>query len=234
MKKPKKRAKTRLKIDVITLFPEMFVGPFLYSLVGNAQERGLLEINTHNLRRYVEEGQRVDDKPYGGGPGMVIRAEPVYKALCSAGRGFVVYFSPQGKKLTQSTAAQLARHRHLILLCGRYEGIDERILKFVDEQISIGDFVLSGGEIPAMALVETVARLIPGVAGNPESVKQDSFAQYETGQRLLDWPHYTRPGIWRGLRAPKVLLSGEHERIAKWRLKQAREITIKKRPDLLQ
>jgi tRNA (guanine37-N1)-methyltransferase len=226
-----------LRIDVITLFPALFE-PFLEeSMVGIACRDGLVEIRVHDLRRFSEDRHNtVDDAPYGGGPGMVMKPEPVVAAVEAVagpkgpGRAaHVVLLSPQGRRLDQARLEALAGDRPLALVCGRYEGIDQRAIDLaIDEEISIGDYVLSGGEVPAMALIEGVVRLIPGVLGNPESVREESF-----GAGLLEGPQYTRPANFRGLEVPEVLRSGDHAAVARWRLARAREFTRKRRPDLL-
>jgi tRNA (guanine37-N1)-methyltransferase len=218
-----------LKINVVTLFPEMFQGAFTESLIGRAQKAGFIKVEVHNLRRWSDDPrhQKVDDRPYGGGPGMVIRAEPVRQAL-KALRGWKVYLSPQGSKFDQKSAERLAKKKNLVLICGHYEGIDERVMPLIDEEVSIGDYVLTGGEIPAMVVTDAVARLVPGVVGDPESVKQES---YTSG--ILDYPHYTRPRVWRGKKVPNILLSGDHKKILKWRENAALSQTKKKRPELL-
>jgi tRNA (guanine37-N1)-methyltransferase len=227
------------RVDIITLFPQMFAGPLSESLIGKARERGLVDLRIVNLRDFSadEKHKTVDDRPYGGGAGMVIQAEPVYQALKSVGaatkrksktRPYVIYLSPQGKKLTQQLAGDLVKRPRLVLLCGHYEGIDERVMDFVDVEVSVGDVVLTGGELPAMVVADAVIRLIPGVVKEAESIAQDSF---QAG--LLDYPHYTRPAKWRGRTVPDVLLSGNHKNIREWRMKRAREVTLRKRPDLL-
>jgi tRNA (guanine37-N1)-methyltransferase len=227
------------RLDIITLFPAMFEGPLSESLLGRARERRLVTVHIHNLRDFSADPKHhaVDDRPYGGGAGMVIQAEPVYQALRSLGavgrknakqKPYVIYLSPQGRVLTQAVAKELVRHPRLILLCGHYEGIDERAMRWVDEEISIGDFVLTGGELPAMVVAESVIRLVPGVVKEADSIAQDSF---QNG--LLDHPHYTRPALWRRRSVPAVLLSGNHQEIREWRHRQARTATLKKRPDLL-
>lgn len=232
----------RLKrIDFVTLFPAMFEGPMSQSLLGRARKNGLIDVRIHNLRDYSTDERRhtVDDRPYGGGAGMVIQAEPIFKALqkiraskspvlSKKQKPHVIYLSPQGRLLTQGRARTLARHPWIVMLCGRYEGVDERAMKWMDEEISIGDYVLTGGELPAMVVADTVMRLIPGVVKEADSIANDSF---QNG--LLDYPHYTRPAVWRGRKVPAVLLSGNHERIKIWRAKQAKSMTAKKRPDLL-
>ena len=228
-----------MRVDVLTIFPEL-IAPFLTtSLVGKAVERGLLEVGVHDLRQYTQDRHRsVDDEPYGGGGGMVMTAPPWLAAVddlsrrASAGgaRPWRVLLSPQGGRLDEAKVRELAARDHLLLLCGRYEGIDERVrLTAVDEELSIGDFVLSGGEIPAMVVIEAVSRQIPGVVGLPESVERDSFRS-----GLLDHPHYTRPPEVAGLAVPEVLLSGDHAAIDRWRRREALAATLRKRPDLLE
>ncbi|MCB1033654.1 MAG: tRNA (guanosine(37)-N1)-methyltransferase TrmD [Acidobacteria bacterium] len=223
-----------MRIDVITIFPELF-GPFLdTSLIGRARSKGLLEINVHDLRDHTEDRHRsVDDEPYGGGGGMVMTAPPWIAAVqrISAGRNpRRIYLSPQGQPLTDGKVRELtASGDDLLLLCGRYEGVDERVLEtVVDEEISIGDYVLSGGELPAMVLIEALSRQVPGVVGQPLSVENDSFRG-----GLLDHPQYTRPPVVEGLEVPAVLLSGDHAAIEAWRRQQRFEATGRKRPDLL-
>ena len=229
--------KTLLSVDILTLFPGMFEGPLTESLLGRARAAGRLVIRVHDLRRWSDDPRhaKVDDRPYGGGAGMVIRPEPLYRALKELGamkksrtRPWVVHLSPQGRVLSQNLAEKLARRKRLLLICGHYEGVDERVLGWVDEEISIGDYVLTGGEIPAMAVVDAAARFVPGVVGDPDSVKNDSFSD-----GLLDHPHYTRPSEWRGRKVPAVLLSGNHRDIEAWRRRTAIEKTRAKRPDLL-
>jgi tRNA (guanine37-N1)-methyltransferase len=221
-----------VRIDVLTIFPELFA-PFLgTSLLGKAIERGLLEVGVHDLRSYTHDRHRtVDDEPYGGGGGMVMCAPPWLEAVRALAHPDTrrLLLSPQGTRLDDAVVRRLARERHLLLLCGRYEGVDERVRELVvDEEISIGDFVLSGGEVAAMAVVEAVSRQVPGVIGLPQSVVEESF---RTG--LLDYPHFTRPVEVEGLRVPEVLLSGNHAEIERWRRDRAREATARKRPDLL-
>lgn len=215
----------------------MFQGPFSESLIGRAQQNKLLNIRIHSLRKWSDDPrhQKVDDRPFGGGAGMVIRPEPLYraiKALIGAGKGskkaWVVYLSPQGRVLTQKRACEIAKKKHLVLICGHYEGIDERVMEWVDEEISVGDYVLTGGELPAMVLVDAVSRFVPGVVGDPDSLIEESFMK---GQ--LDHPHYTRPQVWRNRETPQTLLSGDHKKIATWRKTMGQEQTKKKRPDLI-
>jgi tRNA (guanine37-N1)-methyltransferase len=220
-------------IGVVTIFPELF-GEFLStSLIGRAREGGRLEVDVRNLRDFTDDPHRVvDDVPYGGGGGMVMTAPPWLRAVreLSAGRSpRRVLLSPQGRRLDDAVVQRLARERELLLLCGRYEGIDERVRQLVvDEELSIGDYVLSGGELPAMVLVEAVSRCVPGVVQQAASVERDSFRG-----GLLDHPHYTRPAVVEGVEVPPVLLSGDHAAIERWRQRQALRATWEKRPDLL-
>jgi tRNA (guanine37-N1)-methyltransferase len=224
-----------MRIQVLTIFPELF-GPFLAtSLVGRAMAKGLLDVEVRDLRDFTADRHRsVDDEPYGGGGGMVMMAPPWIRAARAlaedAGdRPWRVLLSPQGVRLDEAKVRQLAVRPRLILLCGRYEGVDERVRQtVVDEEVSIGDYVLSGGELPAMVLIEALSRQVPGVVGQPESVAQDSFRE-----GLLDHPHYTRPPVVEGLAVPDVLLSGDHAAIRRWRREQAERATREKRPDLL-
>jgi tRNA (guanine37-N1)-methyltransferase len=220
-----------MKIDILTLFPAMFASPFNESIIERAQTRKLVEINTVNIRDYaLDRHQQVDDYPYGGGAGMLMKFDVLSRAIESVkgSNSRLVYLSPQGKQLDQEKVVQLARQEHLILLCGHYEGIDERIINLVDEEISIGDYVLSGGELAAMVVVDAVTRLIPGVLGDDNSSQEESF----TGG-LLEYPHYTRPRIYQGEEVPEMLLSGHHEQIRLWRKKLSLMRTLLKRPDLL-
>ena len=226
-----------LRIDVITIFPELF-GRFLEaSILGHACREGQIAVAVHDLREWTRDRHRtVDDIPYGGGPGMVMKPEPLVEAIeaiagqSSTGcKGRVILLSPQGARLDQKKVAEFARERHLVLVCGRYEGVDQRVIDLaVDEEISIGDFVLSGGEIPAMVVIEAVTRLVPGVLGNPRSVETESF---QDGR--LEGPQYTRPAEYRGHAVPEVLRSGDHGEIERWRREKALECTKRRRPDLL-
>ena len=219
-----------MKFDVLTLFPEMFE-PLNSSIIGRAKEKNLIEINLINIRDFSKDKhKKVDDTPYGGGAGMVMMPDIVYDAYKSIEdeNAKVIYMSPQGKKLTQEKVEELAKEEHLIILCGHYEGIDQRVIdKIVDEEISIGDYVLTGGEIPAMVLIDSVSRYNSGVIAK-ESREEESFAN-----GLLEYPQYTRPEVFEGVKVPEVLLSGHHANIEKWRKEKALEITAKKRPDLL-
>ena len=220
-----------MKFDVLTLFPEMFKS-LDESIIGKAKEKNLIEINLINIRDFSKDKhKKVDDTPYGGGAGMVIMPDVVYDAYSSINKkenAKVIYLSPQGKVLNQNKVKELSKENHLILLCGHYEGIDQRVLdEIVDEEISIGDYVLTGGELPAMVLIDSVSRYIEGVL-NEESIKEESFSN-----KLLEYPQYTRPEEFRGIKVPGVLISGHHENIKKWRNEKSLEITKQKRPDLL-
>ncbi len=221
-----------MKFDVLTLFPEMFE-PMKQSIIGRAIEKGLLEINLVNIRDFSKDKhKKVDDTVYGGGAGMLMKPDVVYDAYKSvkSEKSKVIYLSPQGKKLCQNKVEELAKSEHLILLCGHYEGIDQRVIdKIVDEEISIGDYVLTGGEIPAMVLIDSVSRYIDGVITG-ESTSEESFSK----EGLLEYPQYTRPEEFEGMKVPEVLQSGHHENINKWRRKEAIRVTYKKRPDLLE
>lgn len=221
-----------MKFDVLSLFPEMFE-PLKQSIIGRAIKSGKIELNVINIRDFSKDiHQKVDDTPYGGGAGMVIMPNVVYDAYCSIPnrkKAKVIYLSPQGSVLTQEKVVNLSQQEHLILLCGHYEGIDQRVIeKIVDEEISIGDYVLTGGEIPAMVLIDSVSRYVDG-ALNKESIQEESFTE-----GLLEYPQYTRPETFFGKRVPEVLLSGHHENINKWRRKESLKNTIKKRPDLIE
>ncbi len=225
-----------MKIDILTLFPEMFESPFSASIIKRAREKGLLNITMTNIRDFTHDKHRiVDDYPFGGGAGMVMKPEPIFeaveyvKSLSATGDSKVILLCPQGMMFNQQLAKDLAREQHLIFICGHYEGIDERVReKLVDYEISIGDFVLTGGELPAMVITDAVARMIPGVLGEEESFVTDSF--YEG---LLGYPQYTRPREYGELKVPEVLLSGDHERIRLWRRKMSLKRTLERRPDML-
>jgi tRNA (guanine37-N1)-methyltransferase len=223
-----------MRFDVFTLFPEVFEPYLQTSILQRALQRGLVEVKVHNIRDATTDRHHVtDDEPYGGGGGMVMKPEPIFAAvegvLGSPPGCPVILLTPQGRVFTQGVAQELAQHPHLALLCGRYEGVDERVREhLVTDQVSIGDYVLSGGELPALVVIDAVARLIPGVLGDPDGAWDDSHAS-----GLLEYPHYTRPPEFRGWQAPEVLLSGDHGRIARWRREQALLRTWKRRPDLL-
>jgi tRNA (guanine37-N1)-methyltransferase len=224
-----------VKFDIVTIFPGMVGAGLTEGVVGRGVERGLLDVEIHDLRDYaVDRHRSVDDVPYGGGPGMVMKPEPLMRAVetIRTKRGVpdaVVLLSPQGRRFTQAEAVRLSGLRHVALLCGRYEGIDERIRALVaSEELSVGDYVLSGGEMAALVIVDAVSRLVPGVVGDSRSVDEDSFSR-----GLLDHPHYTRPAEVSGHKVPDVLLSGHHEEIRRWRRKMAIQRTLERRPDLL-
>ena len=222
-----------MRIDIFTIFPEMFESPFNASIIKRAREKGLVEIRTHNIRDYATDKHKTtDDAPYGGGGGMVMKPEPIFRAVESV-RGEdecpVILLSPQGRLFKQAVAEELAREERLMFICGRYEGVDERVRQYLaTDEISIGDYVLSGGELPAMVIVDAVVRLLPGALGYERSAIEDSHA---TG--LLEGPHYTRPLEFRGWRAPDILRSGHHAKVAEWRRRQSLLRTLQRRPDLL-
>ena len=224
-----------MRIDVFCLFPEMFVSPFNQSIVKRAKEQGLVDIVIHNIRDHTHDKHHTaDDYPYGGGPGMVLKPEPIFEAIeatkqqINPGKVAIILLTPQGRLFSQQIAQELASHSHLMLICGHYEGGDERVHEHLaTDEISIGDYVLSGGEPAAMVLVDAIVRLIPGVLGSQTSLNSDSH----TGG-LLEYPQYTRPQIYRGWPVPSVLLSGNHEEIARWRHQEAISRTAKRRPDL--
>lgn len=262
-------------INILTLFPKMFKGPFDESIIKRAQDKNLVEIKIHNLRDWVKNKHKtVDDRPYGGGAGMILKVDIIYKALKelvkkaqvpfpskthpepeqSSVRGSpdtdfqsgsgqkpknhrIILLDPAGEKFNQKKAKELSKLDHLILICGHYEGVDERVKKhLIHEEISIGDFVLTGGELPAMVLIDTIVRLIPGVLKKPEAIRSESFSPYPLNPipyTLLDFPHYTRPPDFLGWKVPKILLSGNHQKIQAWRLKKSLEKTCQTRPDLL-
>ncbi len=221
-----------MRFDIVTIFPDFFASPLATGLLGKAGERGLVEVRCHDLRRWTHDRHRtVDDTPFGGGAGMVMRPEPWFEALdelLAQDEGHVVLLAPDGSRLDQPTAARLARERRVILCCGRYEGVDERVRSRVDEVLSIGDYVLAGGETAALVVLDAVARLVPGVMGNASSAADESFAH-----GLLEYPQYTRPASYQGLEVPEVLRSGNHGAVARWRREQALERTRRLRPDLL-
>jgi tRNA (guanine37-N1)-methyltransferase len=221
-----------VRVDVFTIFPAILEGPLRESLLGKAIEAGLIDVKVHDLRDHTADRHRqIDDEPYGGGPGMVMKPEPVFRAVESLGEGAkrVILLSPAGRRLDQALVRELAAEPWLVLVCGRYEGVDERVVEGLPaEEISIGDYVLSGGELPALVVLEAVSRLVPGVVGREESLRHESF---EDG--VLDHPHYTRPAEFRGMGVPEILLSGDHARIAEWRRRSAEQKTRRNRPDLL-
>jgi tRNA (guanine37-N1)-methyltransferase len=221
-----------VRIDVFTIFPGMLEGPLRQSLLGKAIAEDLVQVWVHDLREFATDAHhQVDDTSFGGGPGMVMKAEPVFAAVESLDpdRGRVILLSPAGRRLDQALVRELSAEAHLTLICGRYEGVDERVVEGLPaEELSIGDYVLSGGEVPALALIEAVTRLIPGVIGQQESHEQDSFSE----PHLLDHPHYTRPREFREMQVPEVLLSGNHGEIEAWRREAARDKTRRNRPDL--
>jgi tRNA (guanine37-N1)-methyltransferase len=224
----------RMRFDILTLFPKMFSSPFEESILGKAIEKGLVQIRTINIRDFaLDKHQVVDDTPYGGGQGMVMKVEPIARAIewvrSQNPSAWMIYLTPQGKVFDQEIAKALTFREHLILLCGRYEGVDERVKElFVDEEISIGDYVLTGGELAAMVLIDAVSRLLTGVLGSDRSAEEDSFFN-----SLLEYPQYTRPSNFRGREVPEVLLSGNHQAFSLWRKKEALRRTALKRPDLL-
>lgn len=240
-----------MKIDILTLFPKMFTGPFDESIVQRAQDKKLVEIKIHDLRKWTSDKHKtVDDKPFGGGTGMIMMIEPIYKALNELksqtlnskqstinNQQLTILLSPRGQPFNQKTAQRLAKYRHLIFLCGHYEGVDERVSEhLVDEEISIGDYVLTGGELPAMVLIDSITRLIPGVLKKSEATKEESFSNFQlptSNFQTLEFPQYTRPETFQGWPVPPILLSGHHKKIKEWRLKKSLEKTKKLRPDLL-
>lgn len=223
-----------MRLDIITIFPEIFRGVFDFGIIRRAAETKLIEIGIHDLRDFTEDRHRqVDDRPFGGGAGMVMKPEPLFRAVealrSTAAGASVVLLSPQGRLFTQELALEYSTRPQLVLICGRYEGVDERVVEhLVDDEVSIGDYVLSGGEIPAMVVVDAVTRLIPGAVGCEESTQRESFMG-----GLLDHPHYTRPAEFRGLKIPEALLRGNHAEIEKWRRRKAIEKTLSRRPDLI-
>jgi tRNA (guanine37-N1)-methyltransferase len=233
-----------MRFDLLTIFPDFFTGPFDFGIIRRARQQGLIEVNVHDLRSFTfDKHHVVDDRPFGGGDGMVLKPEPIFRAvetLLGDGAGIegqkrsaVVLMSPQGRRFTQAEAEKLAGEcGRMILLCGRYEGVDERIIQhLVTDEISIGDYILTGGEIPAMVVVDAVTRLLPNVLGSETSAVHDSFSASSGG--LLDYPHYTRPAEFRGWPVPEVLISGHHGEVAKWRRRAALLKTLRQRPDLI-
>jgi tRNA (guanine37-N1)-methyltransferase len=251
---------TKCRVDILTIFPDFFRGPLDYGIVRRARETGLVEINIHDLRAFTKDKHRtVDDRPFGGGEGMVLKPEPIFECLESFGdvasrearlsagaKQSVILLSAQGRKFDQALAAELSALERIVLICGRYEGVDERISEHLaDREVSIGDYVLSGGELGAAVIVDTVTRLIPGAVGNQNSTRQESFTDHAelTGDGpsstcvsggLLDYPHYTRPAEFRGMAVPEVLVNGNHDQIRNWRRKTALAKTLRNRPDLLE
>lgn len=220
-----------MKIDILTLFPEMFA-PLEHSIVGKAVEKGLLEISCHNFREYAQKARHVDDEPYGGGQGMLLRAQPIfdtYEAIERIAKPRVILLDPAGRRFDQACAEELAREEQLIFICGHYEGYDERIKTLVTDELSLGDFILTGGELAAMTIVDATVRLIPEVISKEASHQDDSFSS-----GLLEYPQYTRPYDFRGMTVPDVLMSGHHERIRLWRLEESLRKTLERRPDLLE
>jgi tRNA (guanine37-N1)-methyltransferase len=254
-----------MRFDLVTIFPDFFQGPLDYGIVRRARQTGLVAIRIHDLRGFTKDKHRtVDDRPFGGGEGMVLKPEPIFECLEAAkvtprdhrdrSRESVILLSPQGQIFTQARAAELSQLERIVLICGRYEGVDERVAEFLaDREISVGDYVLSGGELPAAIIIDAVTRLIPGAVGNEASVKTESFGAGEVrmklptdaeGKRipdstisaggLLDYPHYTRPAEFRGMKVPDPLVNGDHEAIRRWRRRRALEKTLRNRPDLLE
>jgi len=221
-----------LKVDIVTLFPDIFFGPFAESIIARAIENRKVEINTVDLREFTSDRRKtVDDKPYGGGPGMLMKVEPLFKAVESLKNedSYVILMSPQGEPFKQKIAEELLIKKHLIIICGHYEGVDERVRDLlIDREVSIGDYVLTSGNLPAMVVVDAVTRLIPGVLGTDESSSSESFSD----EGLLEYPQYTRPEEFRGLKVPEVLLSGNHGKIASWRQEESVQRTKRRRPDL--
>jgi tRNA (guanine37-N1)-methyltransferase len=222
-----------MKIDVLTLFPGMFAGPLDESIIKRAREKGILDLRIHNWRDWAHDRHKtVDDRPFGGGPGMVLKPEPLFEAVESlaAPETRVILMGPSGRKFTQQVAHELAGYRHLLLIAGSYEGFDDRVRSHLaHDELSIGDYVLTNGALPVMVVIDVVTRLLPGVLGDDESAREESFSD-----GLLEYPHYTRPAEFRGMKVPEILLSGHHAEIAKWRHEQALARTRERRPDLLE
>lgn len=222
-----------MRIDFLTLFPEFFISPLSQSMLRRAQELGAVAFRVINLRDFARDRHKVcDDRPFGGGPGMVLKIEPLVAAIRALRQedptAWIILLSPQGRLFDQEKAGELAQRSHLVLICGHYEGVDDRIRFYVDEELSIGDYILTGGEIPALAVADAVTRLLPGVLGGEGAASEESF---QAG--LLEYPHYTRPRVFEGHEVPEVLLSGDHAAIARWRRREALKRTARKRPDLL-
>ncbi len=221
-----------LTFDILTLHPDLVRSPLEGSILGRARRAGRIAVGVHDMREHAEGRHRqADDTPYGGGAGMVLKVDVVDRAIQAVRRptSRVLLTSPKGRRLDQAWVRELARERHLVLVCGHYEGVDARVEQLVDDLVSIGDYILTGGELAALVVVDAVARLVPGVLGNPESALGESFSE-----GLLEYPQYTRPRVWRGMEVPEVLLSGNHAAIARWRREQALARTLRDRPDLLQ
>lgn len=223
-----------MRCDVLTLFPEIIEAAISESILKKARERGLLDVKIYNIRDFAEERRIVDDYPYGGGAGMVLKVEPIFRAIerlkDDREDRWIILLSPRGRRFDQKEAERISKEsRRLVFICGHYEGIDERVMAIVDEELSIGDYVLTGGELASLVVIESSVRLIPGVLGDERSAIEESFSR-----GILDHPHYTRPPIFRGMEVPKVLLSGDHEEIRLWRRKEALKRTLKMRPDLLE
>ncbi|HWQ05774.1 MAG TPA: tRNA (guanosine(37)-N1)-methyltransferase TrmD [Feifaniaceae bacterium] len=221
-----------MRIDILTIFPEMFEGVLGSSMLGRARQNGLVDIRVHNIRDYTDnKHKKTDDYPFGGGAGMVMMVQPIFDcvdAVLGGEKARRILLSPRGRTLTQKIAKELAGEERLLLLCGHYEGVDERVMTIMDEELSIGDYVLTGGELPAMVLTDCLSRFIPGVLGSEESAADESFSD-----GLLEYPQYTRPAEFRGMQVPEILLNGHHANIQAWRLEQARLKTALNRPDLL-
>lgn len=220
-----------MKIEVLTTFPEMFTGPLDYSMVKRAREAGILDFRVVNLRDYTHDRHKtVDDRPFGGGPGMLLKPEPIFEGVESLvnEKTRVLMMTPSGKLFNQEIARELVQEEHLLILCGAYEGFDERVSTLVDDELSIGDYVLTNGAVPAMVIIDAVTRLLPGVLGDEQSSADESFSH-----GLLEYPHYTRPADFRGMKVPEVLLSGNHAEIERWRREQALKRTKERRPDLM-
>ena len=224
-------------IQFLTLFPPMFDGPFAQSMIKRAQDKGLVKLEMINFRSFAEDRHlTVDDTPYGGGPGMILKPEPIFKAVddltaAAGAKPYIILTTPQGETFHQELAVELSKLPHLLFICGHYEGYDERIRTLADRELSIGDYILTGGELPAMVMAESIIRLLPGVLGDPAAVKLDSFSSAEG---ILDYPQYTKPAEYRDMTVPPILLSGDHGKIARWRWEQALLRTARRRPELLE